>query len=123
MSFCKCIHTYVRVCARACMHACKQFYNIEMIKLCSFKIELSFYIKIYIYFTQIQILPSLEGASLARSCRAIMRSLMTHGLMSLFSVMGQKGKLPFRDHLLCKVVSSKYISIDLCAYYIIMILL
>ena len=48
-----------------------------------------------------------------------MRSLMTHGLMSLFSVMGQKGKLPFRDHLLCKVVSSKYISIDLCAllYY------
>ena len=52
-----------------------------------------------------------------------MRSLMTHGLMSLFGVMGQKGKLPFPDHLLCKVVSSKYISIDLCAYYIIMILL
>ena len=42
-----------------------------------------------------------------------MPSLMTHGLMSLFSVMGQKGKLPFRDHLLCKVVSSKYISIEL----------
>ncbi|KAJ8348331.1 hypothetical protein SKAU_G00269200 [Synaphobranchus kaupii] len=53
----------------------------------------------------VQILATMEGGeNVGKICRAIMRALMTNGLMSQFSARGQKGKLAFKDRLLCDVI-------------------
>ncbi|XP_035289967.1 uncharacterized protein LOC118236055 isoform X2 [Anguilla anguilla] len=53
----------------------------------------------------VQVLSTMEGGeNVGKICRALMRALMTNGLMSQFSARGQKGKLAFKDRLLCDVI-------------------
>ena len=47
-----------------------------------------------------------SGEDLAKCCRAVMRSMLTNGLMSLFSTRGQKGKLSFNERSLSKLIIS-----------------
>ncbi|KAK6488849.1 hypothetical protein HHUSO_G7786 [Huso huso] len=53
----------------------------------------------------VRILQSIEGGSnLPKICRAIMRSLLTNKVMSMYSVVGQKGKLPFKNLEIAKII-------------------
>ncbi|XP_036380177.1 uncharacterized protein LOC118774789 isoform X2 [Megalops cyprinoides] len=53
----------------------------------------------------VQVLASVEGGeNVGKICRAVMRSLMSNGLMSSFSARGQKGKLAFKEQPLCDVI-------------------
>jgi hypothetical protein len=65
-------------------------------------------------YKQVNVMTTLASTKLSSTVRKMLRKLGTNNLWSQFSMEGRKGKLPFQDLPVCRVVVRKYIQHVVC---------